>query len=402
MEIVVDTGNIVDAGADVVVVSANASLRIEGRAGAALVEHGGDRILAALDARARRGGIGVGDVVFTEAGRHARIGTIAWAVIRDYRPDRPDIGDENAVRLATDTLWRTLVDNVRSASPLRIAIVPLAAVELGAERSAALVAASLAAATELHRHLAGVTFITARADDVVALLRGVRSSFPDARFAPPRPPEKPKTPAKTTRSAAPTTPAAALTSSTTPTTATPPPPTPTTTTTPVPTTAQRRAPKEREVGSVVIETFNSCNHAAPVGCGGTLFRVRRRDAPARFVITIQTPSGVDDVAIDGVPVADSAMLVDGDHVFTGRLRAPGRPCVVVHLAGVDSHTCAVGRFSTSEPDDGWRDPDFDDGAWAPLRWSQQAPRGLVPVDPLVIDTAVWVRLRFTTKLGRPQ
>jgi hypothetical protein len=391
MDVVVVVGSIIDVeiDADIVVVSANASLQLEGRAGAALVERGGDRITAALDARARRSNVEVGDIVFTEAGRHPRISSIAWAVIRDYRRERPVIDDEVAVRRAADALWAAIPGRLVASSPVKLAIVPLAAVELGPERSAAIVAESLAACSAVHKHLQRVSFVTHRPADGVAMQRGIRASFPDVRPARVKPvPAERRLPQPTPEPEPPP----------------PPPPPRQTPSPPQPPATQRpnRSPKNLNAGSVVIEHYGGSARVAPVGCGGHLFRVRRRDTSTRFGVSVAGVDAVTDLAVDGVPVAGEVMLVDGAHVVTCRVRSTAPLCVKAELTGVRQHWCAEGRYSADEPPAGWRDPDFDDESWAALSLRKNAhgyPQGLAPAHGTVADTTVWLRLRVTTGPG---
>ena len=124
--------------------------------------------------------------------------------------------------------------------------------------------------------------------------------------------------------------------------------------------------------------------------------------PGAFAFDIEAQEALEQIAIDSVPAGERVMLLDGEHVLTGHLRTTEPACVVVRICGVEAHTCSVGRFTTSEPLGGWRDPAYNDQSWPSLRWSAQAPRGLVPAEPLEDDCPLWLRLRFSTRLGRPQ
>ena len=189
MQVAVAVGDIVNADADVVVVSANTDLDFEGAAARALQRVCGDALAQELEAR-RSPSLGVGQVVWTTAGVHPRIKAVIWAVVRDYRGGAvhdDQVDDAGAVAAAARTLWRELLVRTKqqAAAPLaatppgvRVALVPVGAVEIGAASSVRVFARALAQEQPLHAQLASVTFMTTRAKDIPAMRAAADRVFP--------------------------------------------------------------------------------------------------------------------------------------------------------------------------------------------------------------------------------
>jgi hypothetical protein len=167
MSVTVRLGNIAALDVDVVVVSANTTLDLEGGGARALAEACGPDLLRELEAARARGPVRVPDVIVTGAGAHPHVRRVLWAVIRDDADDALD--DVVAVEGALTAVWRILATAKRQA---RVGIVPLGAVEIGASTSASLIARTLEAAQLPAGHV-DVSIVTTKNDDVAAMQRAI-------------------------------------------------------------------------------------------------------------------------------------------------------------------------------------------------------------------------------------
>jgi len=171
-------GDIKDADADVAVVSANTGLDLEGGAARALREVCGPHVEIELAAARTARTVALGDIVATSGGSHPAIKAILWAVIRphDARVSNDDLA---AVTAAASTIWLHL-EALRRRRPLRLVLVNLGAVELGAARSTSVLLQTLAEQRALHARLSSVTITTTRPEDLGAMLQQARRHFPGA------------------------------------------------------------------------------------------------------------------------------------------------------------------------------------------------------------------------------
>jgi O-acetyl-ADP-ribose deacetylase (regulator of RNase III) len=181
MDVFLRHGDIAEAEADVAVVSANSGLDLEGGAARALRDVCGPHVEIELAAARTARTVAVGDIVATSGGSHPSIKAILWAVIR---PHNPAVGNDDlaAVTAAADTIWLHLAA-LRRRRPLRVVLVNLGAVELGASRSTSVLLQTLAAHGSLHARLSSVTITTTQPADLGAMLVQARRHFPAVAIA---------------------------------------------------------------------------------------------------------------------------------------------------------------------------------------------------------------------------